>query len=59
MPTRMVTEYLDILLPVIVKLINGSLESGVVRKCFKTDLIKPLLKKHNLDPNSMKNLSSK
>ena len=37
------------------KLINGSLEFGVVRKCFKTAVIKPLLKKSNLDPNSMKN----
>ena len=36
MPTKMVIEYLDILLPVIVKLINGSLESRVVPKCFKT-----------------------
>ena len=55
MPTKMVIEYLDIFLPVIVKLINGSLESRVVPKCFKTAVIKPLLKKPNLDPNSMEN----
>ena len=55
MPTKIVTEYLDILLPVIVKLMNGSLESGVVPKCFKTAVIKPLLKKPNLDQNPMKN----
>ena len=30
-------------------------ESGVVLKCFKTAVIKLLLKKPNLDPNSMKN----
>ena len=55
MPTRMVTEYLDILLPVNVKLINGSLDSRVVPMCFKTAAVKPLLKKPNLDPNCMKN----
>ena len=53
MPTKMVIEYLDIFLPVIVKLINGSLESRVVPKCFKTAVIKPLQKEPNLDPNSM------
>ena len=55
MPTKRGIEYLDIVLPVILKLINGSLESGVVPKCFKAAVIKPLLKKSNLDPNSMKN----
>ena len=49
MPTRMVTEYLDILLPVNVKLINGSLDSRVVPMCFKTAAVKPLLKKPNLN----------
>ena len=55
MPTKMVIQYLDLLLPVIVKLINRSLKSCVVPKCFNTAVIKPLLKKPELDPNSMEN----
>ena len=55
MPTRMVLELSSILLLVIVKLIYGSLESGVVAECFVTAIIKLLLKKPNLDPNTMKN----
>ena len=51
----MVIEYPGILLPVIVKLISGSLESGVVPKCSKTAVIKPLLKQSNHDQNSVKN----
>ena len=43
------------LLPVILKLINGSLETSVVQQCFKTAAIKSILKKPNLDPNSAKN----
>ena len=55
LPTRIVIEYLDVLLPVMVKLINGSLQSGVVPNCFKNAVIKSLLKKPSHDPNSMKN----
>ena len=55
MPTRMVLELSSILLLVIAKLIYGSLESGVVAECFVTAIIKLLLKKPNLDPNTMKN----
>ena len=54
-PTKIVIEHLDILLPVLVNIINASLASAVVPSLFKIAVIKPLLKKPSLDPNVCKN----
>ena len=37
--------------PIVADIINKSLSSGVVPQCFKHALVRPLLKKANLDPN--------
>ena len=54
-PTPLLFECIDILLPAIHSLINESLSSGLVPLLFKSAIVKPLLKKSTLDPNSLKN----
>ena len=54
-PTWLLKDTLDDLLPVITKLFNLSLSSGHVPESFKTSLLLPLLKKPNLDPNGLNN----
>ena len=54
-PTWLLKDYLDELLPVLTYIINASLSSGVVPLTFKTSLAVPLLKKPNLDPNVLGN----
>ena len=54
-PTKLVIEHLDILLPVLVSIINTSFQCSAVPKPFKTAVIKPLLKKQNLDPGVCNN----
>ena len=54
-PTRIMLDCFDILLPVLLNIVNGSLLSGTVPRPFKTAVIKPLLKKNDLDPNDCKN----
>jgi len=54
-PTSVLKQSLDILLPVITKLINSSLSSGIVPRSFKHALVKPLLKKSTLDTEELKN----
>ena len=49
MPTSVVLDVLDVLLPVITNMINLSLESGVFVSDWKEALLKPLLKKCGLD----------
>ena len=49
MPTLVVLEVLDVLLPVITKMINLSLESGEFASDWKEALLTPLLKKCGLD----------
>ena len=46
---------IDELLPVITRIINLSLSSGVVPESFKTVHSVPLMMKHSLDRNDMKN----
>ena len=53
-PTWLVKLCLDDLLPLLTAVINTSLESGVFPAKFKETLIRPLLKKHNLDPEELK-----
>ena len=55
LPTPLLYEHLDSLLPTITRVLNDSLSSGSVPPDFKTALIKPLLKKSSLNPNILKN----
>ena len=54
-PTKFLIQFLDILLPVIVVIINKSLQLGCVPESFKKAVVKPLLKKSSLDPLICKN----
>ena len=54
-PTPLLKECLDPLIPVITKLVNTSLSTGCVSTSFKHALVKPLLKKSTLDSNDFKN----
>ena len=49
MPNKLVSDYFDVLLPVLTKIINLSLESGIFPEDWKEALVCPLLKKNNLD----------
>lgn len=49
MPTSLVINCIDMLLPVITKVINLSLESGAFALNWKCALVNPLLKKTGLD----------
>ena len=46
---------LPAILPIIIKIVNISLESGRMPELFKQAIIKPLLKKPSLDPGEFKN----
>lgn len=50
LPTPLVLNCIDVLLPVITKMINLSLVEGVFADVWKCALVKPLLKKAGLDP---------
>ena len=54
-PTMLLYENLDILLPTIMNIINTSLTTGIVPRDLKTAVVKPLLKKPSLDKNLFKN----
>ena len=54
-PTPLLLEILDCLLPSLTALINSSLSSGLFSQAFKSAVIFPLLKKPSLDPNELKN----
>ena len=53
-PTSVLYDCLDEIIPIVTSIIK-SLSSGIVPHCFKHALVKPLLKKANLDPNCWKN----
>ena len=55
LPTWLLKDCLDELLPVLTNIINVSLSSGVVPRSFRASLILPVLKKPNLDPNDLGN----
>ena len=48
-------ENLNEILPILLSIVNTSLITGVVPDNFKHALVTPLIKKNNLDPNSMNN----
>ena len=54
-PTWLLKSCLPELLPLVTKIINMSLETGYVPQSFKNSLIRPLLKKPDLDQNTLKN----
>jgi hypothetical protein len=54
-PTCLLYEHLDVLLPTITNLINDSLSSGTIPAELKTAVVKPLLKKPSLDSDDLKN----
>ena len=54
-PTKLVLEFTDVLLPVFQKMVNLSLTSGTVPIAFKKAVVKPLIKKPNLDPEVLGN----
>ena len=54
-PTKIMLECMDILLPVLVRIVNSSLLAAIVPRPFKTAIIKPLLKKNGLDTNDCNN----
>ena len=53
-PTSVLYESLDEIIPIVTSIMNKSMSSGIVPHCFKYALVKPLLKKASLDPNCLK-----
>ena len=54
-PTRLMLECLPELLPLLLQIVNASLQSGKFPTDLKEGLIRPSLKKEDLDPENMKN----
>ena len=53
-PTSVIYDCLDEIIPIVISIMNKSLSSGIVPQCFKHALVKPLLKKASLDRNCLK-----
>ena len=54
-PSKLLIECLDSILPSLTDLFNSSLVSGIFPQCFKSDLVTPILKKRCLDHNDLNN----
>jgi len=55
-PTKLLkTKYLDVLCPLITRIVNQSMSTGIFPAAFKHALVRPLLKKASLDPEIFKN----
>uniref|UniRef100_A0A4W5KMC5 Reverse transcriptase domain-containing protein n=1 Tax=Hucho hucho TaxID=62062 RepID=A0A4W5KMC5_9TELE len=54
-PTKLMKELLPVLGPPMLNIINSSLSTGCVPNSLNVAVIKPLLKKPNLDPENIKN----
>jgi hypothetical protein len=54
-PTQIVKQCMDILLPFITRIVNLSFSSSQVPAYFKIAVVTPLLKKQNLNPETLKN----
>ena len=54
-PTRLLKEQLDYIIPLMVDIMNKSLCSGVFPDCLKQAIVVPLLKKKSLDKNVYSN----
>ena len=55
MPTQLVKENIDVLAPLLQRIVNSSFQSGVFPEQCKSAIVRPLLKKLGLDPNILKN----
>ncbi len=55
LPASILSTCLDVLLPSITSIVNQSLSSGCFPSVFKAAIVKPLLKKPSLDPETLKN----
>ena len=55
LPTSLLYDNIDLLLPALTNIINRSLLSGEIPLEFKSAVVKPLHKKASLDPSQMKN----
>ena len=55
LPSSLLTDLLDPLVPVIKRIVNMSLASGHFPSSLKSAIVKPLLKKSSLDPENYKN----
>ena len=56
-PTKLLKVLLPVLGPPMLNIINDSLSTGCVPNSLKVAVIKPLLKKPNLDPENIEKLS--
>ena len=54
-PSKLLIECLDSILPSLTDLFNYSLASGIFPQCFKSALVTPILKKRCLDHNDLNN----
>ena len=54
-PSNLLIECLDSILPSLIDLFNSSLASGIFQQCFKSALVTPILKKRCLDHNDLNN----
>ena len=54
-PSKLLIECLDSILPSLIDLFNSSLASGIFPQCFKSALVIPILKKRFLDHNDLNN----
>ncbi|KAF7656802.1 hypothetical protein LDENG_00036030 [Lucifuga dentata] len=55
LPSKFFRGVLHVIAPCLLKIVNSSLSSGIVPKCFKQASIQPLLKKPGLDPRLPQN----
>ena len=55
LPATLLKQQFDLLLPIILKIVNLSLESGYFPSSLKTAVLSPLLKKANLDHEVLAN----
>ena len=54
-PSKLLIECLDYILPSLTDIFNSSLASGIFPQCFKSALVTPILKKRCLDHNDLNN----
>ena len=54
-PSKLIMECLDSILPSLTDLFNSSLASGIFPQCFKSVIVTPILKKMCLDHNDLNN----
>ena len=57
-PTSLLLECLDTVLPVLTNIVNTSLTSGIYPSIYKMAIVKPLPKFFVLDPNDLKKLQT-